>query len=131
MRLYHVGFMFRPSIEKHDRITRALNTVSTDWMYYSSHCYIAYAESADRVHIAVREAIDPDDQFLVLPIDMTAPRQGLLSSWIWRWLDIDRTRPGWVDERNRIRDELRPPPPLPPSLAELFAQYKLGKPPES
>ena len=131
MRMYHVGFALRPNKTKQDRIDAALNTIALDWMRYSSHAWIVYAGSADAIHIAVREAIDDGDQFLVLPIDMEAARQGLLSGWIWEWLNIDRSQPNWGYVRDQIRERLRPPPPLQPplSLEEILKNYNKFLPP--
>jgi hypothetical protein len=131
VRLYHVAFWFQASVEKQQRIDAAMSSISIDWIRYSSHSWIVYAASADKVHIAVREAIDSKDQFLVMQIDPKAEKQGLLSQWVWNWLDIDRTRPGWIEERDRVLEVLRPlpPPPQQPSLAELLSQFQLGPPP--
>lgn len=115
MRLYHVGFMFKKfSPSKKERIDAAISRSSVDWLRYSHSTWIVFAENPDKVHIQVREAIDPDDNFLIVPIDMRAERQGLLPAWIWKWLDVDRTQPGWAVAVERIRETLEPPklPPL-------------------
>lgn len=114
MRMYHIGFLFRKkSLAKSLRINNALNEVAQDWMRYSDSAWIAYAESADQLHIFIREAIEDKDQFLIIPVDMSAPRQGLLAPWIWKWLAVDRSQPNWRSLVDQI-DYPPPPPPLPP-----------------
>jgi hypothetical protein len=125
---YHVGFAFDggSTLEKRRKINDALTKFTADWMRYSNSCWIVYAESADKVHIAVREEIGDKDQFVVLPLDMSAHRQGLLSSWIWDWLNIDRTSPGWVEKVAAIRNALKPPPAPPPELPSGLLPYLLS-----
>jgi hypothetical protein len=63
----------------------------------------------------LRETIDDDDdQFLIVPIDMEDGRQGLLSGWIWQWLDVDRSRPDWRQVVAITLAPLKLPPPPPP-----------------
>jgi hypothetical protein len=119
VRMYHVGFAFKKeSYQKVERINEALSVASLDWIRYSRTAWIAYADSPETLHINVREAIDKGDQFLVIPLDLDAERQGLLSPWIWKWLNVDRRRPNWRDIVEQI-DYPRPapPPPSPPMLA--------------
>lgn len=124
--MFHVGFFFQqPSLTKQGHINAAFDKVALDWIRYSSQTWVAYAESSDRLHIFIREAIDPGDSFLIVPIDMEAHRQGLMPDWVWRWLDIDRSKPGWQTLVAQIRESLSPPPPPPPAptLEELFKNY--------
>jgi hypothetical protein len=119
MRYYHLGVVYNglrwPN--RHARIQEALRRCATDWMRYSDNDWIVYAASAEGIHIQVREAIRAGDGFLVLPVDITAPRQGLLPTWIWDWLDVDRSQPGWRDEVSAIIATLKPAPPPKPELS--------------
>jgi hypothetical protein len=117
--MFHLGFRFEPSQAKQGRIERALNGISIDWLRYSPYGWIVYAISADRIHIAVREAIDRGDQFLVLPLDTNSPPQGLVPGWVWDWLTIDRTLPNWQSKVSEIRASLVAPPPFPSQTSSL------------
>lgn len=118
MNVFHVGFFFEnltTAGSKVGRINAAIGTVSLDWIRYGNFSWILFTySSADQVHIAIREAIDKNDQFLIVPINLNAPRQGLLAPWIWDYIKLDRTRAGWQAERDRLVDQNVPPPPPPP-----------------
>lgn len=129
--MYHIGFAFgKQSLAKRKRINEALNNAAVDWVRYSFSTWIAYAENPEALHIHIREAIDDTDQFLVIPLDMNATRQGLLSPWIWEWLRVDRTKPNWQSIVENL-DYPRPAPPPTPqsSLEDIFkALYALQPP---
>jgi hypothetical protein len=132
--MYHIGFAFtKSSFAKRERIDQAITNASADWVRYSSSAWIAYADNPETLHIHIREAIDNDDQFLVIPLDMSAARQGLLAPWIWEWLRVDRTQPNW----RRVVDAIDYPKPLPPlpvapkvTLHDLFAHLNALQPPK-
>ncbi len=136
MMYYHIGFFFEkgPTAENILRAQDALNKVAFDWLRYGNNSWVICSNAtADRIYIALREVVVGADQFLILPLDPSRQAQGYVSQWIWDWLRIDRSRPGWEAEKQKILDVLSPPPP-PPSLASIFGGFggalgHLGLPP--
>ncbi len=115
-------FFKRATPEKESAIDGILTTVGTDWVRYARFCWLVNAESADKIHVYLREQVGKDDFFLILPIDMAAYRQGLLPGWVWEWLAIDRSKANWPAEVGRVTAHLRPaPPPSLESLSEYLA----------
>jgi hypothetical protein len=137
MNYYHIGFFFEggASADKLTAVQDAFSTLTEDWVRYGSASWIIFSgATVDQVYIPLREVLQPKDQFLVLPVDLRSARQGYLSNWIWRWLEIDRTQPGWRQKKDAILSYLQPPPPpaLSPHLrAALEAAYKSLPPPKS
>lgn len=130
MNYFHVGFVFEKPASQHkiDRIVDVLaSSIAPDWCRYAENCWIIYTSlSADKLHIMLREALDKDDKFLIVPLDMQGARQGLMPKWVWAWLSIDRTHDGWWAVRDTILSPLLPPSPPPlPSLSEILGRLAL------
>ncbi len=127
MNYHHIGFSV-PKMAERGRVVRevqkALGSVALDWVRYGNFSWITYSfASVDQIYIALREVVKTNEGFLVLPIDLqNAPRQGYLAPWLWEWLSVDRTRPGWMEEVDRIISTLTPPPP-PPSPPPDYSAF--------
>lgn len=93
-RFVHIGFNFRgePPIDA----LEALFGNALDWLRYDPSCWILYTSTdLDTWRDRIRKITG--DTFLMFEFDRTAYVSGYQPTWVWQWLQKDRSRQRKLD----------------------------------
>jgi hypothetical protein len=135
-RFLHVTLTFSGA-SKNREFEDLFSRISQDWIRYAPNCWILFADrTATDVYYFMKIYASPDDQFLILGIDMNE-RNGWLPAWIWEWIDKKRElgpppapRPPPPDYTKTLGDILGATPGSTALTRGLFGMLPAPKPPK-
>jgi hypothetical protein len=100
-RFLHISCMFKEPLDKERGAEmRLVFDKAIDWMRYGSNCWIVYTNSTtDKWYYRLRDVMRANEMLFIVEIDVSSA-QGLLRTWMWRWLQFDRS------ERRTVGDAI-------------------------
>jgi len=117
-RFLHIGINFKTpnDIIRINTLAGAMDVIAPDWLRYTPTNWLVYTDkTAQQMTDALRPFLQ-NDEYLILPIDITGDRQGWMTKMVWDWLSKPRLA-GWTPPAPYIPSSWSPaptPPPLPP-----------------
>jgi hypothetical protein len=75
-----------PGVPKVRDLEPVIDSMSQDWIRYSSHCWIIQTEKhQEEIYDALERRLDSGDCFLISAIDLSEC-SGRLPGWVWNWV---------------------------------------------
>ncbi len=90
---FHISFNFEGRKPPRDEIESVLNK-SLDWVRYAPNCYLIYTKTInpETWYKRLRAVVNKDDSIFIVEANIDN-RQGWLPTYVWNWIDKDRTTP--------------------------------------